>query len=155
MGIFDILHVNASFGNGTIFIHGQHELRINNRFVIKDTKMHFIAISKSYVIIVTDDPDLYNKSVIESYSPARQGNLIAYDLNGKIAWKINDLITDVHYPFNCGHLATAEDIDFFSKWYGVVFDTDHEYYIGLTTAEEHYIIDLTAKQLVARKTVKS
>ena len=131
--------------------------KINGRDMQKEinTSIHTLAVGSSAVLVVTDDPDLHNKSVSDSYRPNRIGNLMAFDANGDLLWRINDLYNDVHFPFCGGHFASKEEREHFSKWHQIDFDPNHEYFIGLTYADEHYIIDLTSQKLVARKVLRT
>jgi len=107
-----------------------------------------IAVGKSSIVIVTDDPDLH-KMVCDGYQDMRIGNMRAFSLDGTVIWHINDLVNDIHYPFCLGYIVDATERDVFAN-HQVPLLSDHEYYVGLTPLDEHYIIDLTTNEFITK-----
>lgn len=107
-----------------------------------------IAVGKSSIVIVTDDQDLH-KRVCDGYRDKRIGNLRAFSLDGNFLWHINDLVNDLHYPFFSGYIVDDTTRHVFAHCQ-IPLLSDHEYYVGRTPLDEHYIIDLTTNEFITK-----
>ena len=138
-------------------LQGETAVWINERNIAKEVDKRIISLSvaQNAVVVVIDDLDLHQKSVADSYCENKIGNILAFNLQGKKLWRIDDLVDSLHFPFSGGHLATIQNRNFYSKWYGIHFDVDHEYYIGVNCADEHYLIDLTDGVYVSKMAFRS
>ena len=145
---------NTLLPNGRIlfFREGQSVTLDGSRLIDHpESQVISIAIMSEVIVIIADDPDIYN-SPANSYKEDRQGNLFAYDFNGRLLWSIDDIINEeLHYPFFGGSIVTSEKKELFSKWKNVSFVDGHEYYIAYNNADANYIIDITDSVVIAKR----
>ena len=110
-----------------------------------------VTVFEKSVVVVFDDPDLYEKSVRDSYADRRKGNVVCYSIENppNILWRIDDLSAEpVHLPFCAGHAVMQEEQFSWSAWYGVNFNAEHEYYLALNYGGGKYLIDVTDSRLL-------
>ena len=132
---------------------GKHTLVINGKDVLLYTNFSVIGlfVFEHEVIIITDDMDLHNTSVADSYRENRQGNMIAFTTQGELLWTYDDIAHDpLHFPFSGGYVANDDNKAFFANYFQIEFDPNHAYFVATDNAEGHTIIDVTANKWLAR-----
>ena len=106
-----------------------------------------ISISKDYLIVTREDPDLRNSLVAPLIKDDRSvNNIDAYDWAGNHIWNIAELVGDIKAAFWGGSLITADTASFYLS----ETNKEHEYYMCNASNDFSYIINLTEKQLVQR-----
>lgn len=116
----------------------------NNKSIIFPYDIIEISVSNSYIIFTINDP-LINTYIINNDIV---NNIIAYDFDGNLKWKICDIINNVYYAFMTGSVKSIDEIIKFNL-YGFDYNKiveDHEYFYCISRNDTCYIIDLTLKK---------
>lgn len=113
--------------------------------------IHGIAITKDYLIVMTEDPDLRNSTSAPLIKKNRSTNNInAYDWAGNHMWNIAEIVGEITASFWGGTVTTKELI---TDHVGVdpqKINENHDLFVCTATNDCLYIIDLTEKKLVQK-----
>ena len=105
-----------------------------------------IAISKDFLIITTEDPDLRNSITAPLIKDNRSiNNINAYAWIGNHVWNVAEIIGDIKATIWSGSLITNETASTY-----VSIDSSHEFFMCHASNDFSYIIDLTERKLVHR-----
>lgn len=156
------LYINTSNNEKNISLccaENYIDLEINDIPVPLNMDIIRLAIAKNTIIVITDDPDMHNKTPLmiyqENITKGRKGNLFAFSHDGSLLWCINDLVEKIIFPFYSGLILSDTEKDMYSKQFGVQFEDDHEFFVGLTCGDEHYLIDLTTQKFITKISYKN
>lgn len=108
-----------------------------------------IAITKDYLIVTTEAPDLrHSKAASLSKDTCSTNNINAYDHMGNHKWSISEIVGDIKASFWGGTVTTKELINSHAGVDSSKIEENHEFYICTSTNDQMYIIDLTDKKLI-------
>ena len=143
--LIDQKRVGFSVGN----LADIKQLSMFSHILESEDSIYEIAITKEYILVTTQDPDLRNSVHAPLVKDDRSiNNINAYDWNGRHRWNIGQIVGDIKAAFWGGTVTTKELL---SAHAGIDPDKlvdGHELFVCTATNDRMYVIDLTDRQLI-------
>ena len=143
--LIDQKRVGFSVGN----LADVKQLAMFSHILDSEDAIYEIAITKEYILVTTQDPDLRNSVHAPLVKDDRSiNNINAYDWNGRHRWNIAQIVGDIKAAFWGGTVTTKELL---LTHRGIDPDklaNGHELFVCTATNDRMYVIDLTERQLL-------
>ena len=152
----DYFRVDMVTENGSL-IHFHRcfptEIHINKKSIDMGAEIKNFIVIRNTIILSTDHSDFYSPFERDKAAPFEGENLYALDTDGNIIWKSKDLITDAKAPFGIVYPICEINKNDYISWTGVI-EVGHDYCVCQNSYEQTYLIDVTDKKMIGKRTYK-
>lgn len=143
---FDFHFLSDEGNKISIVVSDRSFIVINEKTVYSgEEQIIEVSIGKNTILVATDHPDFHRQLSYSMPLVRQKGNIFAFDTNGTLLWRIEDIVAEFRVAFNIAYIVSDKERADEAYRYNVELRDDHDYCVCATALAEYHLIDMTTK----------